>query len=588
MNYDYFEENPLDFMRHQSICFNINQFLIFIRCINENKDKFNHFGSSFLKKFQKLNDFIEMFQSKIKEKCYYVIISNKYIPEVEKLLATKETTIPLNSIQKGNCLKEIKYCISFLLSRIELASHSDWIVNNTKTPNCFDAMYQSAKSADQYESKGLNEIPLSWYALYIKNNLINLPSNYIEKDYQLLFEELFKETEKSISWLQKLNDFLTIKMTSKAKHLKQKIMITKNELANIREAELNIKLLQYIETATVDACLVTGYEINNCRQSGKEVDQNLIDVFEVDCCPHSCNGGNFNQENISSHVKSVKDFIDKFSNFQEIGREITKNVGQSKTKAREALLKYINILRKKLGESSLFKIYRGENQKEKNMTYQEAETMPSFDLSRDTIRPEAKGACEQSDPNKEYIDKACISVKNHILKKFCSNVYNKEEPTHDDNDFFKTCCKLEWVDPIKNLDISEEVFNRDLFNLIKVHFSNIDAFHDPAQKLEEFGNAVQEINKMFSFTVNISRAEAGDLLPLIIFGLIESKPRRFVWSCRFIKFFLSDSERISNKGYNVIQAESSIEYINKVNAKRLHVTESEFDDNCKKYGGLAV
>ena len=40
INYDYFLENPNDFMQHRSICFSLKEFAVFYDIVNENKDYF--------------------------------------------------------------------------------------------------------------------------------------------------------------------------------------------------------------------------------------------------------------------------------------------------------------------------------------------------------------------------------------------------------------------------------------------------------------------------------------------------------------------------------------------------------------------
>ena len=107
------------------------------------------------------------------------------------------------------------------------------------------------------------------------------------------------------------------------------------------------------------------------------------------------------------------------------------------------------------------------------------------------------------------------------------------------------------------------------------------------EKLDEFNTAVQMINSLYTFTMNKDRAEAGDMLPFIIYGIIKARPMRIRWSCRFIKFFMDESEKFGNNGYNLTQIESSIDFIRKIDENTVHLSSSEFYDLCAKYSSSA-
>ena len=99
--------------------------------------------------------------------------------------------------------------------------------------------------------------------------------------------------------------------------------------------------------------------------------------------------------------------------------------------------------------------------------------------------------------------------------------------------------------------------------------------------LYEFGLGVQLINSMFIFMLNQRQAEAGDLLPLIIYSIIAAKPKKIIFNIKFIKFFIDQNQLLGNIGYNLIQCESSISYINSLNEKQLKMDKQEFEDKCK-------
>ena len=108
----------------------------------------------------------------------------------------------------------------------------------------------------------------------------------------------------------------------------------------------------------------------------------------------------------------------------------------------------------------------------------------------------------------------------------------------------------------------------------------MDYLRTPNGMLYEFGLGVQLINSMFIFMLNQMQAEAGDLLPLIIYSIIMAKPKRIIFNLKFIKFFMNQNELLGNIGYNLIQCESSIRFIKSLNEVQLKMTKKEFEDRC--------
>ena len=86
---------------------------------------------------------------------------------------------------------------------------------------------------------------------------------------------------------------------------------------------------------------------------------------------------------------------------------------------------------------------------------------------------------------------------------------------------------------------------------------------------------------MFVFMLNQKTAEAGDLLPLIIYAIIAAKPKRMIFNIKFIKYFMNQNELLGNIGYNLIQAESSTNFIQSLTGKQLKMDEKEFEDRCQ-------
>jgi hypothetical protein len=183
--------------------------------------------------------------------------------------------------------------------------------------------------------------------------------------------------------------------------------------------------------------------------------------------------------------------------------------------------------------------------------------------------------------NEEERKKALQIIWNYILKNLCIKIC-ENDMNEKDKIFRTTCKKLGWLKP-ENLQIPKEVFSSTLFKKAEYHIKKMDNLRTPGGMLDQFGLGVQLINSMFVFMMNEKHAEAGDLLPLIIYSIINSKPKRMIFNIKFIKYFMSENQLLGNIGYNLIQAESSMNFIQNLNGKQLKMDEQEFNKKCDDY-----
>ena len=186
---------------------------------------------------------------------------------------------------------------------------------------------------------------------------------------------------------------------------------------------------------------------------------------------------------------------------------------------------------------------------------------------------------KNSDKSEEEKNKSLNMISNYILKRLSIKIY-EAELDNQDQEFKNTCIKLKWITHT-NLEIPNEVFNKNLFDKVIDHVKRMDYLRTPYGMLDEFGMGVQLINSMFIFMLNQMQAEAGDLLPLIIYSIIAAKPKRLIFNIKFIKFFMNQNELLGSIGYNLIQCESSIRYIKSLNEVQLKMDKEEFDNKCK-------
>jgi len=212
INYDYFKENSSEFMQHDSICFNIEQFFLLYDIVNNNKDIFFNEGSKLENIFNNLSKYIHNFENSNKN--YYVIIKENYSKEEEKLLFQKEKMIGLSKYKTPeDQLFKLKFCITFLLSKIELSNQWDWAQERNDTKKTFNFINNYLIMQEKKQRSKL--VPLNWYSKYILKNIELINESYKLNDYELLFYEIEDDIHNLIDQLKELNEFLTVNIRTK-------------------------------------------------------------------------------------------------------------------------------------------------------------------------------------------------------------------------------------------------------------------------------------------------------------------------------------------------------------------------------------
>ena len=337
INYDYFKENPNDFMQHKSICFTINELNMFYGVVEDHKDIFLEPGKPLEKTFEELSNFISMIKDKPNH--YFVIISDNYNEETEKLLFHKEKTLPLGKAQtQEEIIQNLHYCISYLIGNLEILPHWDWVIENYKTMDTFQYINQYLNSYEGIYNFCPGSVPLNWYSLYIINNLNYIKPEDAKNDYQPLYDDIEKQIRTQLKKLSRLNEFLTVNMTTKFLLIDHKIKIFEEELENVKNTFINIKALQFMESKDILVSLATAeeYKARNIPNDAVDLNditsfKNLILLKETYIAKNDKNVKKKDKEDMAPKnycffCSNIGYFINKFTDYYKLIYEELKNI----------------------------------------------------------------------------------------------------------------------------------------------------------------------------------------------------------------------------------------------------------------------
>ena len=587
INYDYFNENPNEFMQHDSICFNLTQFFIFYDTVDKNKNIFIKEGSSFNKIFKDISLFVPQIEHN--KTNYYVIIKENYIEEVKTLLFHKEKMIGLSkSKNKEDLLYKLKFCITHLLSKIEISPQWDWVNDNYDTKKIFDFINRYLFISEKIDST--KKVPLNWYSNYILNNLKLINNKYINNDFELLYEEIEKDVHSIIDKLNVLNEFLTVNIRTKFYLIEKRKQNFKEDLLNMEKIELNIRSLFFLESAEIDLCFMDAELYNKIQSLSLEprekIDKYSFAISRIKYCPHKqldheeylrqSRNGILSQY----HCQKIKDFANKFSQHHKIISEEIVNYYFASLEKQNNNININKIKTSKINENLVIITKSLKDILDIYMYYVSKliQVHPMFNINNYNDNNNTEGQLNfkiNKEKNKEKVMKI---IWNYILKSLCIKIYDSN-PLDVDKVFKVKCISLNsFIKPV-NLKIAQELCDAKILEKIKYHLKEMDKKRSPDGKNEEFGIAVQLISSLYKFYLNQISVEAGDLLPFIIYSIITLMPERMIFNISFCKYFLDKGELLGNFGYNMIQAESAISYINNLKSTQLGITDEEFNSN---------
>ena len=407
VNYDYFKENPHDFMHHKSICFSKKELELFFNIVENNKERFIQ-GENLGKIFKNLKSLMPSIIFKPYE--YFVIISDNYNNEVNELLFFKEPKIILGKQKtKIDLFNNLKHCISYLISKLEIFPNWVWATENLDTIKTFE--YIDSYLNLYYNNRNKIEkhtVPLNWYSSYIVKNLKNLEEKYKINDFQLFYDSLESEIFSQIKKARNLNHFLTINMTTKNFVIDKKIKIYELELENVKSTELNIKTAQFIESAKIKVCLTNSIELNdflenwNIPLESESESENqpykLIISKESECIHRQKLDKKILRRAINTlilnktHCSCINEFTQHLSDYYSlIGEDILNSynrqgenmvmdekINSKKTMVKEIIEIYKNYIIEKMNESSLLTLQKNTMNKNGDIAIRVVEG--SFDL----------------------------------------------------------------------------------------------------------------------------------------------------------------------------------------------------------------
>lgn len=262
INYNFFAENPEELIKMECICFTIQDILTIWHLFIEDKLFFkqdNIFYKSLEKLYYQENSLKDLYQKDPNIK-YFLVFDTQNNPDKIKYLKKDQLSLTFTDDIKNNefILQRVKFCIKIVLRGLNLINKKVYSLlfdaeTNLKFLEIINKIIQIEEELCQnYFS---NKIPPTWYSLYMKNNIRNIPFEYQENNFNKLYEEILIEATQKIVFLKEKSNIVITQFGINMRCAEELIERSHRDLIFMNRIEKYVKIDWFIRNTNIEVCV---------------------------------------------------------------------------------------------------------------------------------------------------------------------------------------------------------------------------------------------------------------------------------------------------------------------------------------------
>lgn len=542
INYNYFKHNHTENITHQSVCFNWENVLTFIKIIKDNKNVFIEIEPNMKNVFEKViqyeNDFNNLISKSIQGSIYeakgmsikikeiHFVYFGKVIfkEEFKAILDGKKNNCSLNNAfsftsnlasssttkkqnKKENVIKDItdnkpnvslidtiKKSLCGILQYVNIISKENFDINDiNEVTDSFDTFLLpkiikmvkcEISNYNTFFFKNKNKgMPIVYLITFLEKNLQRLSDNYKKDNYSLLFNELLRECEMS---LQNTKNDVINQIYLKVKNSDKLNMIINNNLSQLKQLEKILTVEHFVDLLKIEV------KLEYVKTNNKIVSISL-----------NKNCSNCSPEN---KITSIKKFIELFPSFTNIN-DADPIEYEEQIEVDKVTNSYFALIKQNLKTN---------------------ERMLRFN-------------------HEEF-----IAVNEAIQDYVMANIHDKLVPysrTKKDIFIYNKCKRLNWIKPIHIIK-DQKVVNEKLWTLAMEYINNMDNEITPSSKIKSFNKAFAILQNSITFCTGKDELGVDDSLQVLIYVIIKAQPKRIWTNFNYARLFIDPD--LSKKQFGLL------------------------------------
>ena len=581
INYSYFKHNHTENMTHQSICFNWDNALTFIKIIKKHKSKFiellpemksvfnsvilyeSDFANWIAKDMQGTTHETRGVSVKIKEIKYVYFGKIIFKEEFKAILEGKKTlqsTISLNNafsftsdlansqIASKKSLKK-EYSAKDKTDEEELfkKKRAESLLTNIKKSLCEILQYINTISKENFNIKELTAETDS-FTKYLLPRIITIMKYEMSNNNDCFY----KNKDKTIPIIYFIT-FLERNIVHLPDHYKKdNFALLFGEL--LRESESSLQNMKndvinqiYLKIKNSDKLnMIINNNLSQVKQMEKTLTvEYLVDVLKIVVTLEYQKTGDkivsvsLDTEDNSSNmyledtISSIKSFIELFPSFAD-SNETDPIEYEEQLEVDKLINRYFALIKQHLKSN------------ERMLRY----TNDEFNAVNEALQ-------------------------NYIM----NNIYHKLVPysrTKKDIFIHNKCKRLHWVKPV-HLIKDQKVVNEKLWQLAMEYINNMDNETTPTAKIKCFNKAFGILQNSITFCTGKDELGVDDSLQVLIYVIIKAQPKKIWTNFNYARLFIDPELSKKQFGLLLTQLEMVITVINDLkHSDLMGVTEEEF------------
>jgi hypothetical protein len=427
-----------------------------------------------------------------------------------------------------NIIIKVKNFISSLLCNYRQLVITDFDKGTTnKTIDILKELKSFMKSSDFVVD---GSIPSEWYVNSLIGYLKKLPKKLADDEYELLFNDLENDLNKSIKEL----DFETLSIClNKIKFIHKGILFYENAKKILTDIILNNKVANIVEEDQINVEIKFRYENKRKKFKIKKLGSKQKQIYLLDSMVYDL------KKKHKKECKTIKDFCKLFPNLIEYQEKQDIDVFeiQSELEIPKKLQAYFDIIREYLVK------------------------------------------------NKKITDKNSFELINQKIYDYVMNkIYSKIFPTESDNQdnkIFENSIKLSWVEPTHFIPGKKNyVYDSFLPDVIR-DFGLLYKEKSPRKKIISMSNIFASISNLVKFNnEGTDNLGVDDQMPILNYSLIKARPQRINSICKFLDLYIGELKN-KQEGNQLTQLSGICDRVYNIDYNSLiNVTEEEFKTKC--------